>query len=80
MLALLLKYAQHAMHKHNSATILQIIKIMPLMLVVFMSAATHIKLECGPMPSVMVALPNIGGTLCSTPQSLVDAQYYSAVQ
>jgi len=24
-------------------------------------------LECGPMPSVMVALPNIGGALCSTP-------------
>jgi len=27
------------------------------------------KLECGPMPNVMVALPNIGGTLCSTPQN-----------
>jgi len=26
------------------------------------------KLECGPMPNVMVALLNIGGTLCSTPQ------------
>ena len=26
--------------------------------------------------SVMVALPNIGGALCSTPQSLVDAHYY----
>jgi len=24
---------------------------------------------------VMVALPNIGGTLCSTPQSLADAHY-----
>ena len=33
------------------------------------------KLECGPMPNVMVALPNIGGALCSTPQSLVDAHY-----
>jgi len=31
------------------------------------------KLECGPMPNVMVALPNIGGALCSTPQSLADA-------
>jgi len=29
---------------------------------------TKIKLECGPMPNVMVALPNIGGALCSTPQ------------
>jgi len=28
------------------------------------------KLECGPMPNVMVALPNIGGALCSTPRSL----------
>jgi len=34
------------------------------------------ELECGPMPNVMVALPNIGGTLCSTPQSLADAYYY----
>jgi len=25
------------------------------------------------MPNVMVALPNIGGALCSTPQSLADA-------
>jgi len=25
------------------------------------------------MPNVMAALPNIGGTLCSTPQSLADA-------
>jgi len=28
------------------------------------------------MPNVMVALPNIGGVLCSTPQSLADAHYY----
>jgi len=34
-----------------------------------------LKLECGPMPNVMVALPNIGGALCSTPQSLADAHY-----
>jgi len=26
------------------------------------------------MPIVVVDLPNIGGTLCSTPQSLADAQ------
>ena len=31
------------------------------------------KLEGGPMPNVMVALPNTGGALCSTPQSLADA-------
>jgi len=28
------------------------------------------------MPSVMVALPNIGDALCSTPQNLADAHYY----
>jgi len=33
------------------------------------------QLECGPMPNVMAALPNIGGALCSTPQSLDDALY-----
>jgi len=38
------------------------------------------KLECGPMPNVMVALPNIGGALCSTPQSLADAHYYTVSQ
>jgi len=39
-----------------------------------------VKVECGPMPKVMVALPNIGGALCSTPQSLADAHYLTAVQ
>jgi len=28
-----------------------------------------------PMLNVMVALPNTGGALCSTPQSLADAHY-----
>jgi len=36
----------------------------------------HIKnYKGGPMPNVMAALPNIGGALCSTPQSLADTQY-----
>jgi len=34
-----------------------------------------LKLEYGPMSNLMVALPNIGGALCSTPQSLADAHY-----
>jgi len=39
------------------------------------------KLECGPMPNVMAALPNVGGALCSTLQSfLADAHYLSAMQ
>jgi len=33
------------------------------------------ELECGPMPNLTVALPNIGGALCSTLQSLADAHY-----
>ena len=33
------------------------------------------QLECGPIPNLMVALPNTGGALCSTPQSLANAQY-----
>jgi len=32
------------------------------------------------MPNVMAALPNVGGALCSTPQTLADAHYSSAVQ
>ena len=28
------------------------------------------------MPNMMVALPNTGGALCSTPQSLAGAHYY----
>jgi len=31
--------------------------------------------ECGPMPNVMEAPPNIGGALCSMLQSLADAHY-----
>jgi len=40
-----------------------------------MSQEKKYKLECGPMPNVMVALPNIDGALCSTPQSLAEAHY-----
>jgi len=32
------------------------------------------------MPNVMVALPNIGGAVCSMPQSLADAHYWSTEQ
>jgi len=37
----------------------------------------QIALECGPKTNVMVALPNIGGALCSTPQTLADAHCWS---
>jgi len=50
------------------------------MLAPFYGPQPKYQLECGPMPNVMAALPNIGGALCSTPQSLADAHYYSAVQ
>jgi len=36
------------------------------------------KLECGPMPNLMVALP--GGALCSTPQGLARAHCSTAVR
>jgi len=39
------------------------------------SQKLNLKLECGPMPNVMVALPNIGGALCSMLQSLAYAHY-----
>ena len=39
----------------------------------------HDKLECGPTPNVMVALPNIGGAVCSMLQSLADAHCWSTV-
>jgi len=32
-----------------------------------LSSSHKIKLECGPMPNVMAALPNISSALCSTP-------------
>jgi len=32
------------------------------------------------MSNVMAAEPNTGGALCSTPQSLADANYLTAVQ
>ena len=38
------------------------------------------KLESGPIPNVMLAVPNIGGALSSTPQSLADGRCWSAVQ
>jgi len=41
----------------------------------FTFAKINHKLECGPMPNVMATLPNIGGALCSTLQSLADAHY-----
>jgi len=42
--------------------------------------ALQLQLECGPMLSVIAALPNVVGALCSTSQSLADAHYTSAVQ
>jgi len=44
-----------------------------------LTAQLVIKLEHGPMPNVMVALPNIGGARCSMPQCLANAHYQSDV-
>jgi len=40
----------------------------------------NFKLECGPMLNVIVALSNIGGTLCSMLQSLARTHCSSAMQ
>jgi len=48
---------------------------LPVNNVVIKHVLVYAKLECGPMPNLIVALPNIGGTLCSMPQSLADAHY-----
>jgi len=42
---------------------------------VLKSSCSRAKLECVPMLNVIAALPNIGGALCSTLQSLADAHY-----
>ena len=47
--------------------------------IIYTVEQSNTKLECGPMPNVMVALPNIGGAICSTPQSLADAHYLTAI-
>jgi len=43
-------------------------------------STTKFQLECGPMSNMMVALPNTGSALYSTPQSLADAHYLTAMQ
>ena len=45
------------------------------MIMTSVATQMYTKLECRPIPNVMVALPNIGGAFCSTPQSLADAHY-----
>ena len=42
--------------------------------------AQSIETTMWPVPNVMAALPNIGGALCSTPHSVADAHFQSAMQ
>jgi len=56
------------------------IDVFVLRLILVDFSQNYSELERGPMPNVMAALPNIGGALCSTPQSLADAHYQSAMQ
>jgi len=47
--------------------------VFTLLTFLFFCTVFYVKLKCGPIPNVMAAqLPNIGGALCSTPQSLAD--------
>jgi len=68
-------FTTHIMHRHNFDPITS-----------YKAESTHceskqvhgqsnLTLQYGPMPNLMVALPKIGGALCSTPQSLADAHY-----
>ena len=43
-----------------------------------LDSMTVMKLEMWAMPNVMADLPNIGGALCSTPQSLANARCQDA--
>ena len=57
-----------------------LIKILSRLISFKVTDLNNYKLECGPMPNVMVTLLNIGGALCSMPQSLAGAHYWSAMQ
>jgi len=66
-------HARAAVRKSNCATFYRTKNV--LILITLSEQFLDKKIECGPMPNVMAALPNIGGALCSTPQSLADAHY-----
>jgi len=71
-----LDHAKHSFHRATNSVFCRIGRIAS-----GESILQRIKrLECGQMPNVMVALPSTGGHLWSTPQSLADAHYWSAVQ
>ena len=64
---------------HSSSSVNAILAIFELLALIHFNG-DKIKLECGPMPNLMVALSNIGGALWSTPQSLADAHCLTGVQ
>ena len=69
-------------HKNARISSLWYLNCAPISIIYLLRGATVFtwnvkKLECGPMPNVMVALPNIGGGTCSTPQSLAHTHYYT---
>jgi len=47
---------------------------------IVLALKNRVKLEMWANANVMVALPKISGALCPTPQSLADADYFTAVQ
>jgi len=49
-------------------------------MMVLFELAKFTILKCGPMPNVMAAMPNLGGALCSTPQSLAGAHCWCTAQ
>ena len=44
------------------------------------TCSLKLELECRLMPNVMADPSNLGGALCSMPQSLAHTEYWSAMQ
>jgi len=65
----------HQMARAHNEQLSIVVKLLERTYKLACSGMTKNELECGPMPNVTAALPNIGGALCSTPQSLADAHY-----
>ena len=78
----MLKDANNANNAHNTLALCALLTSFSMTHCLTLPTDTREQdeLECGPMPNVMAALPNTGGDLCSTPQSLANAQYWSAMQ
>jgi len=58
-----------------SGLVSEFVRLSLILVTILVFQSVSVQTRMWPMPNVMAALPNIGGTLCSTPQSLADAHY-----